>query len=55
MGATTVRLLTLDNSKSEEGWGDYLDNTQISSREWEFKILNVIFYIGFTTQKVPAR
>ena len=23
--------LTLDNSKSEEGRGDYLDNTQISS------------------------
>ena len=33
MGTTTVRQLTLDNSKSEEGRGDYLDNTQISSRQ----------------------
>ena len=24
---------TLDNSKSEEGRGDYLDKTQISSRQ----------------------
>ena len=28
--------LTLDNSKSKEGLGDYLDNTQIYSRHWEF-------------------
>ena len=52
MGVTTVKKLTLDNSKSEEGRGDYLDNTQISSRHWEF--LNVIFYIGFI-EKVPVR
>ena len=52
MGATTVRQLALGNSKSEEGRGDYLDNTQISSRQWEFEFLNVIFYIGFTTQTV---
>ena len=49
MGATTSRQLALDNSKSEEGRGDYLDNTQISSRQWEFEFLNVIVYIGFTT------
>ena len=33
MEATTVRQLTLGNSKSEEGRGDYLDNTKISSRQ----------------------
>ena len=53
MGATTVRQLALGNSKSKEGRGDYLDNTKISSRQWEFEFLNVIFYIGFTTQTVP--
>ena len=52
MGVTTVKQLTLDNSKSEEGQGNYLDNTHVSSRQWEF--LNVIFYIGFT-EKVPVR
>ena len=36
--------LTLNNSKSEEGRGDYLDNKQICSRQWEFEFLNVIFY-----------
>ena len=33
MEATAVRHLTLNNSKSEEGPGNYLDNTQISSRQ----------------------
>ena len=55
MEATSVKQLTLDNSKPKEGRGNYLDNTQISSRQWEFKFLNVIFYIGFTTQNVPVR
>ena len=55
MGATAVRQLTLDNSKSEEGRGDYSDNTQISSRQREFEFLNVIFYVGFTIQKVPVK
>ena len=32
METATVRQLTLDNSKSKEGLGDYLD-TQISSRQ----------------------
>ena len=45
--------LTLDNLKSEEGRGNYLDNTQIYSRRWEFESLNVIF-ISFA-QKVPVR
>ena len=54
MGATTVRQLTLDNSKYKEGRGDYLDDTRISSRQWEFEFLNVIFYTGFA-QKVPVR
>ena len=35
---------TLNNSKFEEGRGDYLDNTQICSRQEEFDFLNVIFY-----------
>ena len=42
MGATTQ--LTLDNSKSKEWWGDYLDNKQICSRQREIRFLNVIFY-----------
>ena len=54
MGATTVRQLTVDNSTSEEGRGNYLDNTQTGSRQWESEFLNLIFYIGFT-QKVPVR
>ena len=33
MGATTVRQLTLGISRSKEGRGNYLDNTQISSRQ----------------------
>ena len=53
MGATTIRQLTLNNSNSEEGRGDSFNNTQIGSRQWEFKFMNMIFYIGFTTQKVP--
>ena len=36
--------LTLDNSKSEERRGDYLDNKQIYSRQWKCEFLNVIFY-----------
>ena len=36
--------LTLDNSKFEEGHGDYLDNKQICSGQWEFELLDVIFY-----------
>ena len=54
MGANTVRQLTLDNSKSEEGQGGYLHNTQITSRQWEFEFFNVVCYIGLT-QKVPVR
>ena len=33
MEATTVRQLTCDNSKFEEGPGNYLDNTVISSSQ----------------------
>ena len=37
--------LTLDNSKSKEGRVNYLDKTQICSRQWEFEFLNAIFYV----------
>ena len=30
----SVRQLTLDNSKYKERRGNYLDNTQISSKQW---------------------
>ena len=40
--------LTLDNLKSENGRDDYLDNTQIWSRQREFQFLNVNFYRFFS-------
>ena len=40
--------LTLNNWKSEEGGDDYLDNTQIYSRQREFEFLNMIFYRFFS-------
>ena len=43
MGVTAVGQLTLGNSNFEKGQGNYLDNKQISSRQWEFEFLNVIF------------
>ena len=47
MGTTTVRQLTLDTSKSKEGW-EIVWITQTSSGQLEFEFLNLIFYIGFT-------
>ena len=36
--------LTLNNLKSAKRQGNYLDNKQICSRQWQFEFLNVIFY-----------
>ena len=40
--------LTLDNLKFENGRDDYLDNTQIWSRQREFQFFNVNFYRFFS-------
>ena len=53
MGATRYSRI-LNNAKFKEGRGNYLDNKQIGSTQWEFKFLNVVFYVGFP-QKVQVR
>ena len=50
MGVTAVGQLTLGNSNFEKGQGNYLDNKQISSRQWEFEFLNVILYRFYSDQ-----
>ena len=56
MGATTVRQLTLDNSKSEEVRGDYLDNTNqfktMRVQVFDCDFLNRFYYSEGTSEIV---